>query len=98
MEPGKVIRAGYSQTDLLPTEFDHSAWSSTQPVQITQLWSGDQAPASRHAEVRVIWSDAAMCVRFVCNQEEPLTISRSPRLDVETIGLWDRDVCEIFVT
>jgi alpha-galactosidase len=97
MEPGKVIRAGYSQTDLLPTELDHPAWSKTQPVLITQLWSGEQAPASRHAEVRVIWSDAAMSVRFVCNQQEPLTINRSPRLDVKTIGVWDRDVCEIFV-
>ncbi|MDQ5847105.1 MAG: carbohydrate-binding family 9-like protein [Acidobacteriota bacterium] len=97
MEPGKEIRAGYSETDLSPSEFSHSAWSSTQPVHITQLWSGEQAPASRHAEVRVIWSDAAMCVRFICNQQEPLTISRSPKIDVKTIGLWNRDVCEIFV-
>jgi alpha-galactosidase len=97
MKAGKVITAGYSATDVLPTEFDHSAWSNSPPVRITQLWSGEQAPASRHAEVRVIWSDPAMCVRFICNQQEPLTISRSPKLDGKTIGLWDRDVCEIFV-
>ena len=36
-------------------------------------------------------------MRFVCNQHEPLVISAEPKTDRKTLGLWDRDVCEIFV-
>jgi hypothetical protein len=35
--------------------------------------------------------------RFVCRQQEPLTISADPQFEQKTIGLWHRDVCEIFV-
>jgi hypothetical protein len=97
MKAGNVIEASYSEADLTPAEFDHSTWLSTNAVQITQLWSGETAPASRHAEVSIIWSNAALCVRFICNQQESLTVSPSPRFDEKTVGLWNRDVCEIFI-
>jgi hypothetical protein len=38
-----------------------------------------------------------LAVRFVCRQVEPLIVSANPQLDQKTIGLWDRDVCEIFI-
>jgi len=47
--------------------------------------------------VRICWSDEALHVRFVCNQHEPLVVSAEPKTDRKTLGLWDRDVCEIFV-
>jgi hypothetical protein len=36
-------------------------------------------------------------VRFDANQDEPLIVSETPNLTTKTIGLWDRDVCEIFL-
>jgi hypothetical protein len=36
-------------------------------------------------------------VRFVGKQQEPLTVADHPNTDKKTIGLWDRDVCEIFL-
>ena len=36
-------------------------------------------------------------MRFVGNQKESLVVSENPRTDKKTLGLWDRDVCEIFL-
>jgi hypothetical protein len=36
-------------------------------------------------------------VRFVGNQHEPLVVSAAPQTDRKTLGLWDRDVCEIYI-
>ena len=97
MEKGQVIEAHYSAIDPAADLLDHAEWASAQGVGITRYWSGDEAPATRHAEVRIIWSDESLAVRFVCNQTEQLIISAHPQLDKKTIGLWDRDVCELFL-
>lgn len=93
----RAIEAFYSEVDLPVTQFDHQEWTRAQPIQIARCWSGEEAPASRHAEARIIWSDKSLCIRFVCNQSEPLIVSSSPQLNQKTIGLWHRDVCEIFI-
>jgi hypothetical protein len=92
-----TIEAPYSRAKLTATGFDHPEWSRAQPIQITRKWSGDPAPASRHAEARIIWTDESLIVRFVCRQEEPVTVSSNPQLSTKTPRLWDRDVCEIFL-
>jgi hypothetical protein len=92
-----TIEALYSEVDISVGEFDYALWKQAQPIQIASLWSGEEAPTSRHAESRVIWTDEALVVRFDCNQSEPLVVSETPELTKKTIGLWDRDVCEIFV-
>jgi hypothetical protein len=97
MHKDEVIEAHYSATDLAHHLLDHAEWASAQPIQITHYWSGDEAPVTRHAEARIIWSEESLAVRFVCNQTEPLIISANPRVDQKTIGLWDRDVCELFL-
>jgi len=94
---GETIKARYSDSDLAVTQFDHVHWTRAQPIQIAHYWSGEEAPVSRHAEARIIWSDETLGVRFVCNQKEPLIVNSNPQLDQKTIGLWDRDVCEIFI-
>ena len=75
----------------------NEVWESCEPVRIEYYWSGDKAPTTRHAEARLCWSEEALHVRFVCEQHEPLVISQSPQTNVKTIGLWDRDVCEVFL-
>jgi hypothetical protein len=72
-------------------------WQACQPIRIEHYWSGEPAPRARHAEARICWSNEALHVRFVCAQHEPLIVSDNPRTDQKTLGLWDRDVCEIFV-
>jgi hypothetical protein len=36
-------------------------------------------------------------VRFVCSDAEPLLVNANPQLDKKTLGLWHKDVFEIFV-
>ncbi|HVQ39811.1 MAG TPA: carbohydrate-binding family 9-like protein [Pyrinomonadaceae bacterium] len=95
--PEKTIEALYSANDLAVSEFDHPAWTSVQPTRITKHWSGPETPDSRHAEARIVWTDESLVVRFVCRQVEPPIVSPTPDLTHKTIGLWERDVCEIFL-
>ena len=92
-----IIAAQHSKASLAANEFDHPAWSGAQAIQIARKWSGEEAPASRYAEARIIWTEESLLVRFVCRQNEPLIVNPNPQLDKKTIGLWDRDVCEIFI-
>jgi alpha-galactosidase len=76
---------------------DHAMWDEARPVRIARYWSGAEAPTERHAEARLLWSEEALSVRFVCVQAEPLVTSATPQVAAKTLGLWDRDVCEIFI-
>ena len=89
--------AEYIGTRINTDDFESKVWQRCQPITIDHLWSGEPAPVERHAEARICWSDAALHVRFVGNQHEPLVVSAEPMTDRKTLGLWDRDVCEIFV-
>ena len=92
-----MIVANYVEEPFAADAFDHAAWEDCQPVRIEHYWSGEPAPATRHAEARLCWSDEALHVRFVGEQHEPLIVADNPITDRKTLGLWDRDVCEIFV-
>jgi hypothetical protein len=89
--------AEYVNEPLAADDFDNEEWERCEPVTIAHQWSGAAAPVERQAEARIGWSDEALHVRFVCNQNEPLVVSAQPVTDRKTLGLWDRDVCEIFV-
>lgn len=91
------IAASYVGSEFKAWELANPVWETARPVHITRYWSGEEAPESRHAEARILWSDESLNVRFVCNQRQPLVVSSDPKLDQKTIGLWDRDVCEIFL-
>jgi Carbohydrate-binding family 9 len=91
------ITAHYVAASLNADGFDHPEWKHAPAIQIARKWSGEDAPTSRHAEVRIIWSAVSLQVRFVCRQAEPLIVSKNPQLDQKSIGLWERDVCEIFI-
>ena len=83
--------------DLEVSDLDNVAWANGRPVSINRYWSGEPAPKSRRAEARLLWSDRALHVRFSCHQAETLIINAAPQIDEKTMGLWDRDVCEIFI-
>jgi hypothetical protein len=91
------VVAVHLASDLDVTDLDNAEWRNAQSVPINHYWSGEPAPASRHAEARLLWSDQALHVRYVAHQEEPLIVSEQPQIEKKTMGLWDRDVCEIFI-
>lgn len=97
LETSDLIVAHRASADVAATELDSVEWERASPVRITRYWSGEEAPAGRQMEARLVWSDAALCVRFDCRQAEPLVVSSVPQREEKTLGLWERDVCEIFI-
>lgn len=86
------------EENISAADFDHTLWEQhASPVSLTRYYSGAPAPPERRAEARLIWTPAALCVRFLCLQAEPLVIADHRQTATKTIGLWNRDVCEIFV-
>ncbi len=92
-----LIVAKYSQQPISESDFDNPIWQACEPITIEHYWSGELATPNRHAEARICWSDEALHVRFVGVQREPLIVSENPQTVKKTLGLWDRDVCEIFI-
>jgi alpha-galactosidase len=95
MDGEAVINARFANVAL--DELDHAAWNEALPAHLTRLWSGEATTPTRHAEARVLWSKKSLSVRFVCRQTEPLIVHPAPQTKEKTIGLWERDVCEIFI-
>ena len=91
------VIAPYLSSPLPDNDLDSSIWDDVAPIKITHYWSGHEAPEQKYAQAQVCWSEEALHVRFVCNQHEPLVVSSNPVTHEKTIGLWERDVCEIFV-
>jgi alpha-galactosidase len=83
--------------DFTIDRLDDPAWESASQNFVTHYWSGNAAPNGRHFTAKLLWSDMALYVRFDASQNEPLVVSEKAKLTQKTIGLWDRDVCEIFV-
>jgi hypothetical protein len=85
------------KNDFAVTELDNENWKKAAETAIEKYWSGEKAPIGRHAKARLLWSRAALYIRFEANQTEPLIVSGKPNLKSKTRGLWDRDVAEIFI-
>ena len=93
----RTIEVRHTATDLNAADLMSAGWNNAQSTRIDRYWSGDPAPAGRQAEARILWSRKAFHVRFVCHQTEPLIVNTTPQTSQKTMGLWDRDVCEIFI-
>jgi hypothetical protein len=78
-------------------DLDHTMWEVAPKIEINHYWSGEEAPIERHMSAKLLWSNNALFIKFLCNQREPLVINSEPQLQQKTIGLWERDVCEIFI-
>jgi len=93
----KLIEARRVNRDLAADDFAHPVWETAQVAYIDRYWSGEAATPERHTEARLLWSEAALYARFVCCQGEPLVVNPMPVTEQKTVGLWERDVCELFI-
>lgn len=78
-------------------ELDDHLWEGAEAVKIASYWSCEAAPEGRHFVARLLWSPTTLYVRFDAEQHAPLVVSDRPDTTQKTLGLWDRDVCEIFI-
>lgn len=83
--------------DFSISESNNKSWQAAKDIPIQKYWSGNRAPVGRQFTARLLWSDTALYIRFEANRVEPLVISDKPDPSKKTRGLWNRDVCEIFV-
>jgi hypothetical protein len=97
MNEDNIVEAQRARVQVNVAELDHAEWARARPVRLARYWSGEAAPPARQAEARLLWDREALAARFVCEQREPLVVSANPQRELKTIGLWDRDVCEMFV-
>ncbi len=96
-QPKMNYKINYVKQDFAVSELDNKAWEKAETVTIDKYWSGEKAPQKRQFKAKLLWSDTAVYVRFEANQKEPLIVSEKANLATKTRGLWDRDVCEIFL-
>ena len=92
-----TVKITHIKEDFSINELDNKSWEKAKDVVIDRYWSGEKAPHGRRFKAKLLWSDAALYVRFEANQTEPLIVSEKANTKTKTRGLWDRDVCEIFL-
>lgn len=97
MNAHQRIQLLHVEKDFDIAELDSNEWQKASEARIEHYWSGEKAPVGRYFSAKLLWSDTALYVGFEANIGEPLVVSEKPDLDSKTHGLWDRDVCEIFV-
>lgn len=90
-------RIAHITEDFSISELDNKFWDKAETVVIDKYWSGINAPQGRWFKAKLLWSKTALYVRFEANQTDPLVVSEAANLTSKTKGLWDRDVCEIFL-
>lgn len=97
MKSTSRLTIAHIPSDFAIAKLDDKSWDKASDVSIEKYWSGEAAPAGRQFKARLLWSDTAIYIRFTAAQTEPLIVSDPPNLATKTRGLWDRDVCEIFI-
>ncbi|MFM9904666.1 MAG: carbohydrate-binding family 9-like protein [Pyrinomonadaceae bacterium] len=97
MSNSRRLTVAHITDDLTISELRASIWEKARDILISKYWSGAGAPATRHFKARLLWSDTALYVRFEAAQSEPLVVSEKADVKMKIRGLWDRDVCEIFI-
>jgi alpha-galactosidase len=97
MKSNTRLTIAHISADFSIAELDNKSWNKASDTLIDKYWSGKPAHAGRYVNARLLWSNNALYVRFEATQTEPLIVSDPPNLATKTKGLWDRDVCEIFI-
>lgn len=92
-----TAKAKFIPEDFPIADLDNAAWRLCTPAAIGTLWNGKPAPEERRAEVRVLWSDSGLYVRFDGEQAEPFVLNENPQTSTKTMELWEHDVCELFL-
>ena len=97
MGNGEKLTVNQISTETLVTAFEHPELAGSPKVTVDAYWSGDVAPDERSFFASFLWSQNELIVVFDAVLVEPLVISPTPDLTRKTIGLWERDVCEVFI-
>jgi alpha-galactosidase len=91
------IVANYSgEKPPLTLDFENQIWAPAHLHPLKYDWRGEPAPAELKTSARLLWTDEEIFIGYTCSFTE-MDIDDEYSPAVERYGLWDRDVCEIFV-
>lgn len=73
-----------------------ASWEQAPGIHFDRDWRGDQADSQRATEVRVLWNEQTLFLRFLAHYRE-LHVFPDARADGWRDELWERDVAEAFL-
>jgi alpha-galactosidase len=71
-------------------------WEHARPVTFTSDWQGKNSDTDRETQVRVLWSERTLSLRFECRYRG-LFLFRDADPNGRRDHLWERDVAEAFL-
>lgn len=94
--PLPVVHAGHIARDFVPDgKLDEPEWRSAAPVRLEYETLAGRAHPELSTPVRLLWSDQYLYLSFECPFTD-LTVFDPPS-KTERLGLWDKDVVELFI-
>lgn len=93
----KIVEIVFLESEPNLAEFLDWKTVKARPVRLRSDWSGAAVVKGSAFDAQLVWTNSALFVRFDCEQSLTPIVSTDPVLDTKTIGLWERDVCEIFI-
>ncbi len=72
------------------------AWETAPPVCFNTDWQGKNADRQRETQVRLLWNEEFLFLRFDARYRS-ITVFADAGPSGRRDGLWDRDVCEVFL-
>jgi alpha-galactosidase len=88
-----VRLAGAVDAEGFPAE---RAWETAPPVCFSADWQGKNEDRQRETQVRLLWNDEFLFLRFDARYRG-ITVFADAESSGRRDGLWDRDVCEVFL-
>lgn len=94
--PAPVLKARQVEGEVkLDGELSEEAWQAASPAALEYTLADSAARPELATEVRCLWSDESLYFGFSCPFTK-LTVFDPPAAE-ERLGLWDRDVVEMFI-
>jgi hypothetical protein len=72
------------------------SWNLAQPTRFASDWQGKNEDGARETEVRVLWNEKMLYLKFRCRYRT-LTVFEDSESNGRRDQLWDRDVAEAFI-
>jgi alpha-galactosidase len=88
-----VRMAGAVDVEGFPAE---RAWETAPPVCFSADWQGKNTDRQRETQVRLLWNPEFLFVRFDARYRS-ISVFADAEPSGRRDGLWDRDVCEVFL-
>jgi alpha-galactosidase len=91
------IAASYIDDEIvLDARHPAEDWRIAEVISFYTDWQGKNADPGRETQVRVLWSERSLYIRFECRYRE-LCVFEDAESDGRRDQLWDRDVAEVFL-